>query len=59
MIATSTQRHRQFDESTGLELEQQGTGCHVFEPTGLITPLPLLGQVDGKLLARPVRKGFS
>ena len=30
-----------------------------FEPTGLITPLPLLGQVDGKLLARPVRKGFS
>ena len=49
-IAPAPQRRRQLDEPTGLELQQQRARGHVFELARLIAPLPLLRQVNRKLL---------
>ena len=54
-VAVASEGSWQFDESAGLQLQQQRAYGHVLEAPGLVAPLPRLGQMHGELLPRPVR----
>ena len=54
-VAVASEGSGQIDESAGLQLLQERAHGHVLESTGLVAPLPRLGQMHGESLPRPVR----
>ena len=52
-----TPGQRQRDPAASRQLQQQGTGGHVFESTGVVAPVPNLSEFLGETTAMPVRVG--